>query len=175
MDFKKLIPDFNAVAKTDWAKPHIDTKDKNWLVVAGLVLLMVVFVFLPWETFSSSEGGVSVSGSRLGITTWFGILGLVCALVAAYGALYKSLQFVFCGAVLGVVMAIIGWFSYVDITVEGVTMPAEAVKLADEAVAVAKAFGKNVDVSVGHIGAILSLVASLATAVVSFLQIKKAN
>ena len=180
MDFKTLIPDFNAVAKTDWAKPHIDTKDKNWLVVAGLVLLMVVFVFLPWQTFSTTAEGMTQSASRLGITTWFGILGLVCALVAAYGVLYKSLQFVFCGAVLAAVMSLIGWLSIVDMTVGGVTMPAEAIKFADQAAemasAVSSAFGGGkIEASVGHIGAILSLVASLATAVVSFLQIKKAN
>ena len=175
MDFKKLIPDFGVIAKTDWAKPHIDTNDKNWLMLAGGALLMVIFVFLPWETLTTNAEGVSVSASRLGITTWFGVLGLISALVAVYGVLYKSLQFVFCGAALAAVLALIGCFTIVDITVNGVTMPAEAIKMAKELASLASAFGKQADISVGHIGAILSLLASLATAVAAFLQIKKAN
>ena len=175
MDFKKLIPDFGAIAKTDWAKPHIDTNDKNWLMLAGGALLMVIFVFLPWQTLTTIAEGASVSASRLGITTWFGVLGLISALVAVYGVLYKNLQFVFCGAALAAVWALIGWFTIVDMTVNGVTMPAEAIKMANQAAAIASAFGKKVDISVGHIGAILSLVASLGTAVAAFLQIKKAN
>ena len=93
MDFKKLIPDFGAFGRTNWGKPSIKTGDKNWLISAILVALMVIFVFLPWCSVST----IGVSGSRLGITTWYGIIGLIAALVALYGVLYEQKQFVFCG------------------------------------------------------------------------------
>ena len=175
MDFKKLIPDFSVVAKTNWAKPNLDTKNTMWLVMAGAALLMVIFVFLPWQTVTISSAGASVSASRLGITTWFGILGLISALVAVYGVFYKNLQFVFCGAVLAAVWGLIGWLTIVDVTLDGETMTAEEIKLATSSVgsAVASAFGTKI--SVGHIGAILFLVASLVAAGVSFLQIKNEN
>ena len=171
----KFIPDFGAIAKTDWGKPHIDTKNKMWLVMAGAAVLMVVFVFIPWETVTVSRGSMSETASRLGITTWFGILGLISALVAVYGVFYKNLQFVFCGAVLAAVMGLIGWLTIVDVTLDGETMTAEEIKLATSSLvsAVASAFGTKI--SVGHIGAILFLVASLVLAGVSFLQIKKEN
>lgn len=176
MDFNKLIPDFSVVAKTDWAKPHIDTKNNAWLIMAGAALLMVVFVFIPWETVTVSRGTMSETGSRLGITTWFGILSLISALGAVYGVFYKNLQFVFCGAVLAAVWSLVGWNTIVDVTKDGATMTAEEIKLAtsDLGSTVASVFAK-VKITVGHIGAILSLVASLVAAVVSFSQIKKAN
>ena len=165
MDFKKLIPDFNAVAKTDWAKPNIDTKDKNWLVVAGLVLLMVIFVFLPWQTLTELVSGKSQSESLLGITTWCGVLSFILALVAAYGVLYKQIQFTFCSSVLVAVLALIGWLTVFEMTKDGEVATSAEIKMAA---------GLGL-VKVSHIGAVLTLVAALATAAVSFLQIKKAN
>lgn len=165
MDFKKLIPDFNAVAKTDWAKPHIDTKDKNWLVVAGLVLLMVIFVFLPWQTLTELVSGKSQSESLLGITTWCGVLSFILALVAAYGVLYKQIQFTFCSSVLVAVLALIGWLTVFEMTKDGEVATSDQIKF----------FAELGAVKVSHIGAVLTLVAALATAAVSFLQIKKAN
>ena len=172
---KKFIPDFSVIAKTNWGKPNIDTKNKMWLVMAVAAVLMVVFVFIPWETVTVSIGSMSETGSRLGITTWFGILGLISALGAVYGVFYKNLQFVFCGALLAAVMGLIGWLTIVDVTNNGETMTAEEIKLATSSVgsSVASAFGAKI--SVGHIGAILFLVASLVAAGVSFLQIKNEN
>ena len=48
MDFKKLIPDFNALGKTDWTKPQVDTKDVFGLATLAAAVLMLVFVFCPW-------------------------------------------------------------------------------------------------------------------------------
>ena len=176
MDFKKLIPDFSAIGKTNWGKPNLDTKNPMWLVMAGAALLMVVFAFIPWETVTVTRGALSVTGSRLGITTWFGILGLLSALLAVYGVLYNQKQFAFCGALLAAVFAIIGCFTIVDVTKDGETMTAEDIKAATEgagATVASAVFGLKV--SVGHIGAILSLIASLVLAGASFLQIKKEN
>ncbi len=167
MDFKKLIPDFNAVARTDWAKPNIDTKDKMWWAMAGAALLMLVFVFVPWQTVEMRNpfgGDESGSVSVLGITTWYGILGLIATIVVVYGILYKSLQFVFCGAVLAALLGIIGCFVTAGFTKDGVEVTAEMIDLA-----------KMVGAKVSHIGAILFLLASLATAGISFWQIKSEN
>ena len=48
MDFAKLMPDFNAIGKTNWAKPQLDTKDLIGL--AGIIAagIMIVLVFTPW-------------------------------------------------------------------------------------------------------------------------------
>jgi hypothetical protein len=48
MDLKTLLPDFNAIGKTDWSKPQLDTKDKTNLLMFVGAALMVVFVFLSW-------------------------------------------------------------------------------------------------------------------------------
>ena len=167
MDFKKLIPDFKSVARTDWAKPNIDTKDKMWLAMAGAALLMLVFVFVPWQTVEMRNpfgGDESGSVSVLGITTWYGILGLIATVVVVYGVLYKSLQFVFCGSVLAALLGIIGCFVTAGFTKDGVEVTAEMIDLA-----------KMVGAKVSHIGAILFLLASLATAGISFWQIKSEN
>lgn len=162
MDFKKLVPDFNALKSVNWAKPEVDTKDK--LGFAGLVAagVMVVFVFLPWIGISVDVFFAEISASSLGITTWYGILGFIFALVAVAGALYKQHALTFCASACGVLMGILGLVCYASITYEGVTMTADEVKLAAEA---------GADVS--RIGAILYLVAALASAAVSYLVISK--
>ena len=88
MDFNKLIPDFGAFGRTDWAKPSIKTGDKNWIISIAIVALMLIFLFLPWT--SATQSGVTVS--RLGITTWYGIIGLISVAIAAYGVLYEQKQ-----------------------------------------------------------------------------------
>ena len=166
MDFKKLIPDFGAIAKTEWAKPHIDTKDKNWLVLAGAALLMVVFSFIPWVSISMAE---VLSDSAIGLSTWVGLVYFLFALVAVYGVLYNQKSFVFCGAALAAVLALIGclYVPEFQVTEFGQSVVYTAQDLRElEVLGIVK---------IGHIGAILSLVASLATAAVAFLQIKKEN
>ena len=162
MDFNKLLPDFNAIGKTDWAKPQVDTKDVMGLVALVGAALMLIFVFLPWckATWLGQTGEV-----YLGITTWYGILGLVFALVALYGILYKQIQFVFWGAVLAVVMGLIGWLSMADITVLGREITVAKIKESLKWDPNAYTFG--------HIGAILFFFTSAALAVFSFLQINK--
>lgn len=159
MDFNKLIPDFGAFGRTDWAKPSIKTGDKNWLISAVLVVLMLIFVFLPWTTLSNEV----ISIGRLGITTWYGIFGLLATAVAAYGVLYEQKQFVFCASVLGVIMGLIGMICFADVTYtvngKAITFTADVVKNLKGA-------------SVGHIGAILFMLASAGSAAWSFLQIK---
>ena len=170
MDYKKLIPDFSVIAKTDWAKPHIDTKNKTWLILAGAVLLMVVFAFIPWQTVTQN----SVSTSTLGVATWYGIIGLLAAVVALYGVLYNQVKFVFCGAVLAALLGLLGALLTTGVTIAGASISAEVVKAWAKG-AKDPETGEVVKATVSHIGAILFLVASLAAAAVSFLQIKKEN
>ncbi len=165
MDFKKLIPDFGAIGRTEWGKPYVDTKNNAWLIMTCAAALMVVFVFIPWFSATQSGWGISLTATRFGITTWYGILGLVFALVALYGILYKQIQFVFWGAVLAVVMGLIGWLSMADVTVLG-----REVTVAD----LKESLKWNPNAyTFGHIGAILFFFTSAALAVFSFLQINK--
>ena len=161
MDFKKLIPDFSVIAKTNWAKPNLDTKNKMWLVMAAAVLLMVVFAFIPWQVTTGTEEGAK-SASTLGVATWYGIIGLLAAVVALYGVLYNQVKFVFCGAVLAAVLGLIGVLTTTGCALDGTTYTAKEVV----------DFVKDKSLKVSHTGAILFLVASLAAAAVSFLQIK---
>jgi hypothetical protein len=169
MDFKKLIPDFSAIGKTNWGKPNLDTKNPMWLVMAGAALLMVVFVFLPWQSVSMNFIITTVSDSVIGLNTWFGLFAFLFALVSVYGVLYNQKQFAFCGALLAAVFALIGCFSVPEFsyTIGGWTetlTPNELKVEIDEGRA-----------TLSHLGAILFLVASLVLAGASFLQIKKEN
>lgn len=152
MDFNKLLPDFNAIGKTDWAKPQVDTKDVMGLVALVGAALMLIFVFLPWckATWLGQTGDV-----YLGITTWYGILGFIMALVAVAGSLYKQYSFTFWAAVLGVLFGIIGMIVVPDSS-------AEELELA-----------KMLGIKVSHVGAILYLVASLVAGAGAFLKATK--
>jgi hypothetical protein len=171
----KFIPDFSAIGKTNWSKPNFDTRNPFWWVMVGATLLMVVFVFIPWQTVTVTSGPISETASRLGITTWFGVLGLLSALLAVYGVLYNQKQFAFCGALLATVWALVGCFTIVDVTKDGVTVTAEQIEAAIVAANATIALKFGVNISVGHTGALLFLIASLVLALVSFLQIKKEN
>ena len=92
MDFKALLPDFNAIKNTDWTKPQVDTKDTLSLVTLGCIALMLIFVFLPW--FSMTAEGETAS--RLGITTVCGIFGFILTLAAAAGAVTQLRAFATC-------------------------------------------------------------------------------
>ena len=46
MDYKEFVPDFEAVGKTDWSKPEVDTNDTMSLLTLGGAALMLIFVFL---------------------------------------------------------------------------------------------------------------------------------
>lgn len=163
MDLKKLTPDFNALGKTNFANPTVDTK--NIFGVAALVasLLMVVFVFCPW--FGMSAEGESVS--RLGITLWYGILGFIFALATLCFSLYKHYNFAFFSSLVCVLMGILGMACYASLTIEGETIDAEYIKLAVKAAKMAGA-ELGVDVDVIRWGSILYFLSALVAAAGSF-------
>lgn len=162
MDFKTFLPDFEALKKTDWAKPQVDTKDKKNLVMLGGAVLMVVFVFLPWASYGAL--GITVA-SKLGIVTWYGVLAFLCAAAAVVGVLYKHTTLTFCAAALGVLFGLLGIILVPSLTVAGVTLSGSDIKAAVDA--------SNGVAYVSHIGAILYLVASVVTGVVAYLKITK--
>ena len=160
MDFKKLIPDFNALKNVNWAKPEVDTK--NTLGLAGLVAagLMAIFVFLPWFGILFID--------RSGITLWYGILGFIFALVAVAGVLYKQHGLTFCASVGGILMGLLGLICYASLTYEGQTQSAEEIKNMVE-----EASKHGADIPISRIGAILYFVAALASAAVAYFTINK--
>lgn len=166
MDFKTLLPDFNAIGKTDWAKPDlkIDTKDTFKLVALAGAVLMLVFLFLSWTSITMS----GTTGTKMGLATWYGIFALIMTLGAIVGILYNHNSLTFSCAVLAVVFGIIGMCSIPDMTVEGTAFTSDQVKALIKA---QKEAGKAVEVS--HLGAILFTVASVVTAAGAYLKITK--
>lgn len=162
MDFKTLLPDFNAIGKTDWSKPSVDTSNKLNLVTLGGAVLMLVFVFLPWAKVSALTVTLA---SKIGIVTWYGILGFIMALAALVGMLYKHVTLTFSAAVLGVVFGILGMVLCPSMTYEGTTLTGSEIKeMVDGAMGL---------MSLSHLGAILYTVAAVVTAVCAYLKITK--
>ena len=163
MNFKALKPDFGVFSKTDWAKPNLCKK--NYLYI-GLVAVLVIFAFLPWLRFSavdtSGKTNEVINGSRLGITTWYGIVGLVGALLTAYGVLYKQKAWAFWGAVLAFVMGWIGTNSYADIKFDDYVIFKETME--KEAIA-----GNGMAIS--HFGAHVFMLVAAFVAVLSFVNL----
>ena len=162
MDFKTLLPDFEAIKKTDWAKPNlkVDTKDYTALALFAGAALMLIFVFLPWATYADQVDSVS----RLGITTWYGIFAFICAAAAVVGVLYNHTELALCAAVLALLFGILGVAIVPEMTYEGKTLTSERIK---------EALEKNSKASLTHWGAYLYLVASVVTGAAAYLKITK--
>lgn len=173
MDFKTLLPDFEAIKKTDWKKPQVDTKNTKKLAMLICAGLMLVFVFFAWLKLSCSSGNITWEGAKMGIATWYGFFAFLCAVVAVAGCVYNHTTLTFCAAVLGILFALIGLMSFPEITISctynGKT-ETEVIKDVDQWENGAKMF-KTATKS--YIGAGLYLFASIGTAVLAFLNIKK--
>jgi hypothetical protein len=170
MDLKTLLPDFNAIGKTDWSKPNFDTKSMNLLSFLGAVL-MVAFVFFSWTKIVDVD---SSEYTKLGVTTWFGILGLVMAIGALVGVLYNHNSLTFSCAALAIVFGIIGIMVIPEMEIEGVTYTADEIKEIVKNSKEYKAQGlTNKVVEISHLGAILFTVASAVTAFGAFIKINK--
>lgn len=156
MSCKKLIPDFNAIGKTDWAKPSFCVKgDANLGATLGS-LLMVILGFLPWCVVSTvSVDGMSISESSLGITTWYGALGFVMALAAVVGVFYKHYSLALWASLLGIVFGILGAALIPDVSLE----EAQAMNTHNHMV-----------LSTSHPGAYLYIWASMVVAAASYLK-----
>ena len=177
MDLKTLLPDFEAIGKTDWSKPKIDTKDSVTLFSFIASALMVVFVFLSWikltATYDLGYFNANAEGEKMGVETWYGVCALICGLTAVVGCLYQHTTLTFSAAVLGLVFGIVGYMSFPEISVKVSAMglsETEVVKSLDdwkEGVEDAK----SSDIS--HLGAILYMVASAVAALTAYKKISK--
>ena len=133
---------------------------------------MVVAVFLPWFSWEyvdyASGKSVLESAFRLGITTLWGILGLVVALVALFGALYRQYALTLWAAILAVVFGYIGANSVYTLEF---TMDKTDYIILKEELQLLDLFNRPFDAT--HLGAnIFTLIAALLAAL-SFTQIIK--
>ena len=151
MDFKSLLPNFSEIAKTDWSKPTINSKDTLGLAGLVSVALMIIFVFLNWyEVDLSFLGKVE----KAGINVYCGVIGLIAALIAGVGVLYGHYSLVFTAAVVALIFGI-----------DGMTLAPEDKE--------AKELLERANIEIEHTGAVLFTIASVVTGLVAFLKINK--
>lgn len=159
MSCKKLIPDFNAIGKTDWAKPSFCVKgDANLGSTVG-ALLMVLFGLFPWCVATVLVDGMLISESSLGITTWYGALGFVMALVAVVGVFYKHYSLALWASLLGIVFGILGAALVPGVSSEEV-----------QAMNTLNQMGGFGILSTSHPGAYLYILASMVVAAGSYIK-----
>lgn len=133
---------------------------------------MVVAVFLPWFSWEyvddASGKHVLESAFRLGITTLWGILGLVVALVALFGALYKQYALTLWAAILAVVFGYIGANSVYTLEF---TMDKTDYIILKEQLQLMDAFNDSLPAT--HLGANIFTIVAALLAALSFTQIIK--
>lgn len=175
MDFKKFIPDFGAIAKTNFAAPAVGKGNVRNTVLAVLSLLMVVAVFLPWfhwEYFLTGSGEnpetTLEAYNKLGIASLWGILGFVVALVTLFGVLYKQYALAFWAAILA---AIFGCFGSCMVTGFEFAIGKEDYIVFEESLKMAKMTDSYLPVT--HIGAELFMVVAVLVAALSFVELNK--
>lgn len=175
MDFKTLLPDFEAIKKTDWKKPQVDTKNTKNLAMLVCAGLMLLFVFFAWLKITAYGGGVTYEGTKLGIATWYGVFAFVCALAAVAGCVYKHTTLTFCAAALGILFGLIGMMSFPEITVEASAhgrTATEVIKSAEQWDQCIRDLRLDSSTT-STVGAGLYFFASIATTVLAYLNIKK--
>lgn len=169
MNWKKFLPDFGAIGRTNWAQPEIGKKQCLNNVMALLVLAMAVFVFLPWFRFEytllSEDGDATIeSFNKLGITTLWGILGLVVTLIAWYGVLYKQYAFSLWAGIAAIIFGCLGTDYVTNVDIE-----------ANNTVILKEAFEMNQlqdqGIPVSHIGAKLFMIAASLVTTLSIAQL----
>lgn len=112
----KFKTDFDALKSTDWKKPEINFKNPLTIVLLGLLLTMTIVVFIPWFCVGVKADVAGIEGAiklrAFGFNTWYGIIGLLAAVAAAAGVIYKHLPVTFWSSAVAVVMSIIALNSY---------------------------------------------------------------
>ena len=168
----KLIPNVKALGGINFSKPEIGRKNVGGTILTILALLMVVAVFLPWFSWEyvddASGKHVLESAFRLGITTLWGILGLVVALVALFGALYKQYALTLWAAILAVVFGYIGANSVYSLEF---TMDKTDYIILKEELQLLDLFNRPIHAT--HLGANIFTILAALLAALSFTQIIK--
>lgn len=165
MEFNRLIPDLNALRHTDWSKPQFDTKNILFWSSIGTVALMAIFTLLPWFGTHATLFRETETTTRLGITTWYGFLGLVFALTTGGATLYKQYGLAFCTSALCLIMGLLGLVCYTSLTKSGDTLDVEEVR---RGIHLVKGLGGTVKII--RIGAVLYFLTALVSTGVSLLS-----
>ena len=176
--------DFAAVGKTDWKNPNLDYKNKLWLGAAVGAVLVLILVFTPWISLSSTvaDGEITANGSLLGIGTAYGIFALIGAVVALYGVLYRQLGFAIVGAGFALLMVLIFFMAKdgieVDTVVKGFghtkTRTFTITEFNKETSEAAK-YSDDLKSTVSSIVPLFVLIGAALSAVCSYLLFKKEN
>lgn len=169
MNIKELLPDFNAISKTDWSKPQLDTKDKGGIAMLIAAIVMVVAVFMTWTEYNITlYNRQTFSHSVTGISEWYGVFVLIFGLAAVVGVLYNHKSLVFTAAILGLIFGFILASHYPEAKIGGYyTVNSEATW---------KELVRQPNVKyhhISHTGKSAYMVASLVLAIISFRRIKK--
>ena len=165
MDFKKLIPDFNALKSIDWLKPEVNTKDILSIVALSLSGLMIIFIFLPWFGIEATWHGDHEQCTRLGITIWYGVFAFIFTIIAGIAALYKQHSLAFCASVLCLLFGFIGLVSYTSLVMDDTYMTAAEIK---SDIKIAEMWGMQVNII--RYGAILYFIAALGNTAINFIN-----
>ena len=173
MDFKTLLPDFEAIKKTDWKKPQVDTKYTKKFAMLVCAGLMLVFVFFAWLKLTANTGVMTYEGSKMGIATWYGFFAFLCALAAVAGCVYNHTTLTFCAAVLGILFALIGLMSFPEIIMTALYRGKTYTEVVSSEAQWNQFIENYKSTTISYTGAGLYLFASIATAVLAFLNIKK--
>ncbi len=141
MDFKQFIPDFGAIAKTEWGKPQWGGKaDVIKLVGIIAVAAMLTFVLCPWFGVDYNDTEISRAikhgyldelpdlPTRMGLATWCGFLGFTTAVAALFGFLYNHKAIAFWASALCIFFGFCGFFVYTKLTYMGETATADELK-----------------------------------------------
>ena len=169
MNIKELLPDFNAISKTDWSKPQLDTKDKGGIVMLTAAIFMVVAVFMSWTEYNVTlYDKQTYSESVTGISQWYGAFCLIFGLAAVVGILYNHKSLAFSAAILGIIFGLMLASQYPEAKIGQFTVNSEATW---------KELVRRPNVKfhhISHTGQSSYFVASLVLAIMSFRRIKKA-
>jgi phosphoglycerol transferase MdoB-like AlkP superfamily enzyme len=169
MNVKKFLPDFGALGRTNWAQPEIGKKRCLNNVMVLLVLAMAVFVFLPWFHYeytlvSDSDKHTVEAFNKLGITTLWGILGLVVTLVAGFGVLYKQYALSLWAGIAAIIFGCLGTGYVTNVEIE-----ANNTVILKETFELEQLYGKGLPV--GHVGAKLFMIAASLVTALSLVQL----
>lgn len=104
----KFIPSNEELKGTDCKNPEVDSKSPVSIITLVCLLGMIAVIFIPWFAAGIKGDGDKIMFQSLGIANWYGIVGLVAAVLAAIGMIYKHYSLTFCSTLAAVVIGIIG-------------------------------------------------------------------
>lgn len=104
----RFIPSNEELRETDWKNPEVDSKQPLSIVSFLCIIGMIAVVFIPWFAAGIKADGNKLILQSFGFSNWYGIAGIVAAVIAALGILYKHYSLTLCSTVAAVVIGLIG-------------------------------------------------------------------